>query len=116
MIRWYGKKIDGSGILRNISDGGDGSSVGSKTRRNYSHSEDTKRKISNALQGKQLSKSHKESLSKNHKGRLGKTNSPEHCAKISAALVGRVMTEEHKNKLKKAQQLRRLREHNQPNV
>lgn len=51
MIRWYGKKIDQTGILRNISDGGEGSSVGSQTRQGYVHSDVTKQKMSNSHKG-----------------------------------------------------------------
>jgi hypothetical protein len=48
MIRWYGRKDIGTGILRNVTDGGEGSS-------GAIHSEETKLKMSVAQKGRKLS-------------------------------------------------------------
>jgi hypothetical protein len=45
LIRWYGRKDNHTGVLRNLTDGGDGSS-------GFHHSEDAKRKMSVAKKGK----------------------------------------------------------------
>ena len=47
-IRWYGRKDNGTGILRNLTDGGDGCSGAIR-------SEETKQKVSRSLKGKKHS-------------------------------------------------------------
>ena len=62
LIRWYGKIVDDTGILRNIADGGEGG-AGNYLRK--SPSETTKRKISKTLTGRKLpprSDSHRENI------------------------------------------------------
>ena len=69
LIRWYGRKNNGTGILRNRTDGGDGVS-------GAIHTEETRQKISEAMMGE------------NHP-MYGKKLSSEHCQKISEAMKSR---------------------------
>lgn len=64
-IKLYGRKNNGTGILRNLTDGGEGTS-------GHIHTEETKRKISNTLKGvpkKPMSEETKRKLSESKKGK-----------------------------------------------
>ena len=71
-ISWYGRVDLNNGILRNLTDGGDGPSGAIR-------SEETKRKMSEA--------------------KKGKTNSEEHIRKVSEANKGKTRSEETKRKI-----------------
>jgi hypothetical protein len=75
MIAVFGRKDLGTGILHNRTDGGDGVS-------GFTHSPETRAKLSAANKGKTLSPETREKLSA---ARKGETFSPETRAKMSAA-------------------------------
>jgi hypothetical protein len=104
MIRWWGRKDLGTGILLNKTDGGEGTS-------GIILSVETKEKLSRAKLGKAKSKIHKQRMSE---AKLGKTIGPftaERKKKMSEAKLGKKrkpFTKETKLKMKIAQQLRRI--------
>ena len=102
MIAILGRKDLGTGILRNLTDGGDGSS-------GVVRSEETRRKMSTAKKGKTHSEESKIKMSEAQKGNtnwLGKTHSEESKIKMSEARkgktnwLGKTHSEETKRKLK----------------
>ena len=98
-ISLYGKKINKTGTLVNISDGGDGNSGGK-------HTEEAKKKIGEANKFKDYSKfnrshfqtqEYKDKISKINKGRKMPDSMRE---KTSLRMKNRVLSEEHKEKLR----------------
>ena len=59
MIRWYGRKINNTGILRNIAEGGDGTSLPGKLHGQYGskRTEEQKKNLSILYTGRKLSSS-----------------------------------------------------------
>lgn len=109
-IRWFGRKDNGTGILRNRSDGGEGPSGLISKRKGMTLSQDTKKKMSlskkgkpSHRKGKTLSDEHKMNLSIAGKGRIGWRKgipyTEEEKRKLSEILIGRKFTEEHKRKM-----------------
>lgn len=127
MIRWYGRKDIGTGILRNQTDGGEGAAgiiPWNKDVETGSYlSENGRKKISNANKG--IPKNHGDKVSKSLKG---KTKSDSHRKKISDSLKGNIpwnkgkkgvqvpwnkgipFSEESKKKMSEAQQGRSMSE------
>jgi len=121
MIVVFGRKDLGTGILRNRTNGGEGSSglkMSDDAKRKIqqkrklffenggkhpllgkNHSEESKIKMSEVKKGKKLSEQHKENLRKNRKGMLGKTHSQETKEKIRKNRKGIPHNEETKLRL-----------------
>lgn len=62
LIRWYGRKDNGTGILRNMTDGGDGTSGGLKSPQH-------RKKLSESHTGKTLSEEHRKKISDRKMGK-----------------------------------------------
>lgn len=92
MIRWYGRKDLGTGILLNKTDGGDG--VSGSIRSN-----ETLQKMSEAATGKTLSHEARKKMSESRKG---KSHSSETRQKMSESRKGRVHSPEHRQKISEA--------------
>jgi hypothetical protein len=114
-ISWYGRVDSGTGILRNLTDGGEGVS-------GWIPSEETKRKISEAgkgelnhMFGKHHSVESRRKISESNKGELnymfGKHHSVESRRKMSEAnkgntkMLGKTHSEETKRKMSEARKL-----------
>lgn len=89
MIKWYGRKDLGTGILLNLTDGGE-------TNYGYKPSEETKLKIGLANKGKKRTAEEKYANSQRQKGRILNSEWKE---KINKAKVGRKVSKETREKL-----------------
>jgi len=98
LIKWYGRIDQGTGILRNKTDGGDGLA-------GYKFTEDRKKAMSDRLSGIKKKPRSEETKRKLREANLGKHIAPfteSHKQKISQALKGKVRSEEHSKNLSKA--------------
>ena len=95
MIDVFGRKDLGTGILYNMTNGGEGSS-------GWVPSEESRRKMSQSSKGKTHSKETRRKMGEAKKGNtymLGKTLSEETRRKMSEAHKGKTLSEEHKRKI-----------------
>lgn len=94
-IRWYGRKDLGTGILRNMTDGGEGAS-------GLVISEVTKRKLRKINTGKFVSDETRRRISEANRHRISKPHSEETRRRISESKTGKkrnTFSEEHKRKI-----------------
>ena len=98
LIRWHGRKDLGTGILRNMTDGGEGTS-------GYCHTESTKRLLASQQLGKPKSKSailkRQQTRKKNNKQIGGWTHTEEYKQHMSSVMSGRKQSPEHLANLSK---------------
>ena len=97
IIKFFGRKDLGTGILRNRTDGGEGIS-------GHKFSDESRARISLANKGKKRSEEHKSKMSI---ARLGMKKSEETRAKMSLASIGKKMSNEAKAKMSLSRLVRR---------
>jgi hypothetical protein len=106
MIAILGRKDLGTGILRNLTNGGDGTSGAIAWNKGGKCSEEWRRKISESQKGRCLSQEHRKKLSESAKGRTpwnkGQSPSEETRRKIGDRNRGKVRSEEQRKKLSEA--------------
>jgi len=99
LITKYGRKDNGTGILYNRTDGGEGSS-------GFIHSDESRKKISESKKGKKLSPSTSIVRSVVQQGEknsfYGRTHSDETRAKIAASRIGKKASAETRKKMSAA--------------
>jgi hypothetical protein len=115
-IALYGKKIDKTGILTNISDGGDGNSGGkhteeaklkiglsnkfkdySKFDRSYMQTKEYKDKVSKINKGRKMPDSMREKTSERMKNRIVSAKEKD---RLRTLMLGKKMSDETKEKMK----------------
>lgn len=109
LIKEYGRINNGTGVLVNLTDGGEGTygiirseetrKKLSEAQKKNTHSEETKDKLRKINTGKTHSEETKLKISK---AMTGKTHTKETREKMRKLLTGRVMTEEHRRNHKEA--------------
>jgi hypothetical protein len=100
MIRWYGRKDQSTGILRNKTDGGEGAS-------GYRQNVESRKKIADSKLGKRrkpFTKEHRENMRKSQAIRNVMPRSNLTRKKISEALKGKTLSIETKLKISQSKQ------------
>jgi hypothetical protein len=83
MIRWYGRKDHGTGILLNRTNGGEGAPGSTSWLKGKTQSAETKKKISDAGKGRPVSEYTRKKISAAQKGKPRKLHSEETRIKMS---------------------------------
>lgn len=98
-IRWYGRKDLGTGILHNRTDGGEGRSGQTPWNKGKHHSEDTRKKISNAGKLRVYPKQTIEHIAKRVAAKKDWKMTPDQREALSIKVTGRKLSDETKEKM-----------------